>query len=159
MDMVLFGLRKFDLANKVWPMFNTKIFVVCVFISGLGEATTSIKMYYVFSNVGYPKHAYWGEWVPPNCITHLSCVVVTYHHHLQLMATQWMSTYNSLSVIQERVIKDSYIGCSGFFEVFGRVLKVVLPNVLPVSVASIFRGQQPVLWCSWLGSAAFMAVR
>ena len=28
----------------------------------------------------------------------------------------------------------------GFFGLFGRVLKVVLPNVTPVSVASIFRG-------------------
>ena len=26
-------------------------------------------------------------------------------------------------------------GCCGFFELFGRVLKVVLPNVSPVSVA------------------------
>ena len=33
------------------------------------------------------------------------------------------------------------IGCCGFFGLFGRVLKVVLPNVSPVSVASIFRGQ------------------
>ena len=30
--------------------------------------------------------------------------------------------------------------CCGFFGLFGRVLKVVLPNVSPVSVASIFRG-------------------
>ena len=31
-------------------------------------------------------------------------------------------------------------GC-GFFGLFGRVLKIVLPNVLPVSVAGIFRGR------------------
>ena len=31
-------------------------------------------------------------------------------------------------------------GCCGFFGLFGRVLKVVLPNVSPVSVAGIFRG-------------------
>ena len=31
--------------------------------------------------------------------------------------------------------------CCGFFRLFGRVLKVVLPNVLPVFVAGIFRGQ------------------
>ena len=34
-------------------------------------------------------------------------------------------------------------GCCGFFGLFGRVLKVVLPDVSPVSVAGIFRGQQP----------------
>ena len=45
-------------------------------------------------------------------------------------------------------------GCCGFLGLFGRVLKVVLPNVLPVSVAGIFRGQHSVLWCSWLGSAS-----
>ena len=33
-------------------------------------------------------------------------------------------------------------GCCGFFGLLGRVLKVVLPNVSPVSVAGIFRGQQ-----------------
>ena len=33
-------------------------------------------------------------------------------------------------------------GCCGFFGLFGRVLKVVLPNVLPVFVAGIFRGQE-----------------
>ena len=36
--------------------------------------------------------------------------------------------------------KDS---CSGFFGLLGRVLKVVLPNVSPVSVAGNFRGQHP----------------
>ena len=36
-------------------------------------------------------------------------------------------------------------GCCGFFGLFGRVLKVVLPNVLPVSVAGIFRGPHSVL--------------
>ena len=34
----------------------------------------------------------------------------------------------------------------GFFGLFGRVLKVVLPDVSPVSVAGIFRGQHSVLW-------------
>ena len=34
---------------------------------------------------------------------------------------------------------DHY-GCCGFFGLFGRVLKVVLPDVSPVSVAGIFRG-------------------
>ena len=33
-------------------------------------------------------------------------------------------------------------GCCGFFGLFGRVLKVVLPDVSTVSVAGIFRGQQ-----------------
>ena len=34
-------------------------------------------------------------------------------------------------------------GCCGFFGLFGRVLKVVLPDVSPVSVAmGIFRGQE-----------------
>ena len=47
----------------------------------------------------------------------------------------------------------------GFFGLFGRVLKVVLPNVSPISVAGIFRGQHSVLWCSWFGSGLFMAVR
>ena len=46
-------------------------------------------------------------------------------------------------------------GCCGFFGLFGHVLKVVLPNVLPVSVAGIFRGQHSVLWCSLLGSGTF----
>ena len=36
-------------------------------------------------------------------------------------------------------------GCCGIFGLFGRVLKVVLPNVSPVSVAGIFRGQHSVL--------------
>ena len=35
--------------------------------------------------------------------------------------------------------------CCGFFGLFGRVLKVVLPNISPVSVAGIFRGQHSVL--------------
>ena len=35
----------------------------------------------------------------------------------------------------------------GFFWLFGHVLKVVLPNVSPVSVAGLFRGQL-TLWCS-----------
>ena len=30
--------------------------------------------------------------------------------------------------------------CCGFFGFFGHVLKVVLPDVLPVSVAGIFKG-------------------
>ena len=51
------------------------------------------------------------------------------------------------------------VGCSEFFGLFGHVLKVVFPNVSPVSVAGIFRGQKPVLGCSWLGSAVSMAVR
>ena len=42
--------------------------------------------------------------------------------------------------------KVLYIGCCGFFALFGRVLKVVLPNVSPVSVAGIFRGQHSVIW-------------
>ena len=33
-------------------------------------------------------------------------------------------------------------GCCGFFGLLGCVLKVVFPNVSPVSVAGIFRGQQ-----------------
>ena len=37
-------------------------------------------------------------------------------------------------------------GCCGFFGLFGPVLKVVLPNVSPVSVAGVFRGQHSVLW-------------
>ena len=48
------------------------------------------------------------------------------------------------------------IGCCGFFGLFGRVLKVVLPNVSPVSVAIIFRGQHSVLWCSLLGSGVLL---
>ena len=52
-----------------------------------------------------------------------------------------------------------FIGCCRFFGLFGRVLKVVLPNVSPVSVAGIFRGQHSVLWCSLLGNGVFMAVR
>ena len=35
----------------------------------------------------------------------------------------------------------SHNGCCGFFGLFGRVMKVVLPNISPVSVAGIFRGQ------------------
>ena len=42
---------------------------------------------------------------------------------------------------------------------FGPVLKVVLPDISPVSMAGIFRGQHSVLWCSWLGSGVFMVVR
>ena len=33
-------------------------------------------------------------------------------------------------------------GCCGFFGLFGHVLLVFLPNILPVSVAGIFRGQE-----------------
>ena len=50
---------------------------------------------------------------------------------------------------------NDHHGCCGFFGLFGSVLKAVLPNVLPVSLAGIFRGQHSVLWCSWLGSAVF----
>ena len=35
--------------------------------------------------------------------------------------------------------EKTFHGCCGFFGLFGRVLKVVLPDVSPVSVASIFR--------------------
>ena len=38
-------------------------------------------------------------------------------------------------------VKVGFNGCCGFFGLFGHVLKVVLPNVSPVSVAGIFRGQ------------------
>ena len=38
------------------------------------------------------------------------------------------------------IVKKPDFGCCGFFALFDRVLKVVLPDVLPVSVASIFRG-------------------
>ena len=34
---------------------------------------------------------------------------------------------------------------------FGCALKVVLPNISPVSVSGIFRGQQSMLWCSLFG--------
>ena len=43
-------------------------------------------------------------------------------------------------------IRDRSNGCCGFFGLFGHVLKVVLPNVSPVSVAGIFGGQHSVLW-------------
>ena len=46
----------------------------------------------------------------------------------------------------------------GFFDFFFHFLKVVLPNVSPVYVASIFREQHSVLWCTWLRSPVFMAV-
>ena len=36
-------------------------------------------------------------------------------------------------------------GC-GFFGLFSHVLKVFLPNVLPVSVAGLFRGQELELY-------------
>ena len=39
----------------------------------------------------------------------------------------------------------AFDGCCGFFGLFGCVLKVVLPDVSPVSVAGIFRGQEPEL--------------
>ena len=42
-----------------------------------------------------------------------------------------------------RLSRPGSNGCCGFFGLLGRVLKVVLPNVLPVSVAGIFRG---LLW-------------
>ena len=45
----------------------------------------------------------------------------------------------------ERWLCIYFIGCCGFFGLFGRVLKVVLPNVLPISVAGIFRGQESEL--------------
>ena len=51
------------------------------------------------------------------------------------------------------------LGCCGFFGLFGRVLKVVLPNILPASVAGIFRGHHSVLWCSLLGSLQCSASR
>ena len=37
--------------------------------------------------------------------------------------------------------ENCYCDCCGFFGLFSRVLKVVLPNVSPVSLAGIFRGQ------------------
>ena len=42
-------------------------------------------------------------------------------------------------------MSKSDIGCCGFFGIFGRVLRVVLPNVSPVSVAGNFRGQESEL--------------
>ena len=55
--------------------------------------------------------------------------------------------------------RKKLVGCCGFFVLFGRVLKIVLPNISPVSVAGIYRGQHSVLWYSWLGSGVFLAVR
>ena len=48
---------------------------------------------------------------------------------------------------QKKNVKWFY-GCCGFFRLLGHVLKVFLPNVSPVSVAAIFRGQHSVFWCS-----------
>ena len=61
----------------------------------------------------------------------------------------------------QRLSRPGYNGCCGFFRLFGHVLKVVFPNVSPVSVAGIFTGQHSVLcsgvlclgvlWCSLFG--------
>ena len=59
----------------------------------------------------------------------------------------------------QRLSQPGSNGCCVFFGLFGRVLKVVLPNVSSVSVAGIFIGQHSVLWYSMLGSGVFMAVR
>ena len=40
-----------------------------------------------------------------------------------------------------RLSRPGSKGCCGFFGLFGRDLKAVLPNILSVSVASIFRGK------------------
>ena len=42
--------------------------------------------------------------------------------------------------IQFLLRNNECTGCCGFFGLFGRVLKFVLPDVSPVSVAAIFRG-------------------
>uniref|UniRef100_A0ABM5FK34 Extracellular tyrosine-protein kinase PKDCC isoform X1 n=1 Tax=Pogona vitticeps TaxID=103695 RepID=A0ABM5FK34_9SAUR len=49
-----------------------------------------------------------------------------------------------LPLYLRRLSQPGSNGCCGFFGLFGRVLKVVLPNVSPVSVAGIFRGQHSV---------------
>ena len=42
---------------------------------------------------------------------------------------------NSTELFFQGSLTMTKIGCCGFFRLFGRVLKVVLPNVSPVSVA------------------------
>ena len=49
------------------------------------------------------------------------------------------------SVHSRRLSQPGSNSCCRFFGLFGCVLKVVLPNVSPVSVADIFRGQHSVL--------------
>ena len=48
--------------------------------------------------------------------------------------------------LESKYEKNALFGCCGLFGLFGRVLKFVLPNVSPVSVAGIFRGQHSMLW-------------
>ena len=55
--------------------------------------------------------------------------------------------YVIVCLVKSICVDILHYGCSGFFGLFGRVLKVVFPDVSPVSVAGIFRGQQPVF--SW----------
>ena len=55
------------------------------------------------------------------------------HHRCYLLFTK--------SQLRKQWTKST-IGCCGFFRLFGCVLKVVLPNVSPVSVAGIFGGQE-----------------
>ena len=52
---------------------------------------------------------------------------------------------NSANVAASSEEKRNKNSCCGFSGLFGHVLEVFLPNVSPVSVASIFRGQESEL--------------
>ena len=61
------------------------------------------------------------------CLQHLVC---------------WQNVVGVCHVVlySQRLSRPGSDGCCRFFGLFGHVLKVVLPDVSPVSVASIFRG-------------------
>ena len=56
-----------------------------------------------------------------------------------ILSLQW--AFSLLSMFKGAA-KKIQSGCCGFSGLFGHVLKVFLPIVLPISVAGIFRGQE-----------------
>ena len=59
------------------------------------------------------------------------------------LALAWLQSY--FKDLPQRVQLGRVSRLRGFFGLLGHVLKVVLPNVSPVSVPGIFRGQHSVL--------------
>ena len=78
-------------------------------------------------------------------------VYVCFHAHMQTCMQVCFSgglvAYRSVErkVPLCRKKRSGSNGCCRLFRLFGCVLEVFLPNVSPVCVASIFRGQEPEL--------------